>query len=83
MFPRGGFDARAKRRRSCKPGAMRDAIATLVHADPDKTIVMAFIAQLVAAGFARWEMLDDGDIELRFHSGEIFILAKNAVIRMA
>lgn len=44
---------------------------------------MTVAGQLVADGCAEWIMLDDGDIELSFHSGETFILAKRVVIRLA
>jgi hypothetical protein len=83
MIPRGGFDAKTSRRRLPRTAAARDAIAGLVHADPAKALVMDFIAQLVAEGFAEWEMLGDDEIELRFNNGETFILAKKVIIRMA
>lgn len=83
MFPRGGFDAKASRRRLCGTEVKSDVIAGLIHADPAKTLVMNFIAQLVAEGFAEWEMLNDGDIELRFNTGETFVLAEKVIIRMA
>ncbi|WP_281412645.1 hypothetical protein [Rhizobium ruizarguesonis] len=43
---------------------------------------MTFIGQLVADGFAVWEMLDSGEIELRFSTGETFILGEKAVVRL-
>jgi len=58
-------------------------IAALVHTDPDKAIVMTCIGQLVADGYAEWTMLDDGDIELSFNSGETFLLAERVIIRLA
>jgi len=30
-----------------------------------------------------WTMLDDGDVELSFNSGEIFLMAERVVIRLA
>ena len=50
---------------------------------PNKVFVMTAICQLVADGHAEWTMLDDGDVELRFNSGETFILAEKVVIRLA
>jgi hypothetical protein len=44
---------------------------------------MTAIGQLVADGHAEWIMLDDGDVELSFNSGETFILAERVVIRLA
>jgi hypothetical protein len=63
--------------------ATSDVIARLVHADPAKAFVMTCIGQLVADGHAQWTMLNDGDIELSFNSGETFLLAERAIIRVA
>jgi hypothetical protein len=43
---------------------------------------MKFIGQLVIDGFAEWEMLDNGEIELRFDTGETFILGEKAIVRL-
>ena len=43
---------------------------------------MKWLGRFVADGFAEWEMLDNGDIELRFDTGEIFILAEKAIVRL-
>ena len=61
---------------------MPDAIAGLSHADSAKAHVMKYIGQLVADGFAEWEMLDNGDIQLRFHTGETFILKETVIVRL-
>jgi hypothetical protein len=82
MFPRGGFDARTGRRRLRGTKATPDAIARFRHADRAKALVMTFIGQLVVEGFAEWEMLDNGEIELRFDTGETFILGENAIVRL-
>jgi hypothetical protein len=83
MFPRGAFDAMTKRETSCGTGATSDAIAGLVHADPAKALVMAYFRRLVADGHAEWRMLENGDIQLRLHTGEIFLLAKTMITRIA
>jgi hypothetical protein len=44
---------------------------------------MAAISQIVADGYAEWTMLDDGDVELSFSSGETIVLAERVVIRLA
>jgi hypothetical protein len=82
MFPRGGFDTRTSRRRLRGTKATTDALARLRHADPGKALVMKFIGQLVADGFAKWEMLDSGEIELRFDTGEIFNFGEKAIVRL-
>jgi hypothetical protein len=79
MFPRGAFDARTKRETSCGT----DTIAGLLHADPAKALVMAYFRRLVADGHAEWRMLENGDIQLRLHTGEIFLLAKTMITRIA
>ena len=59
------------------------AVARLSHGDPARTLVMKRFGQLVAGGFARWEMFDEGDIRLRLDTGETFLLAEKAIIRIA
>ncbi len=83
MFSRGGFGAKASRRRLCGTAAAPDKIAKLIHVDPAKARVMNFIGELVADGFATWALFDNGEIELSLRTGEIFILADKAIIRLA
>lgn len=83
MLPRGGFDAKASRERYCGTEASPDAIAALAHGDPAKALVLSYIAQLVAGGYAEWRPGDKGEIELRFGTGETFILADNVIVRVA
>lgn len=52
------------------------------HADPDKARVMAWIGALIRAGHAEWGMLGNGDIELRFMTGEVFHLGETAITRV-
>ena len=83
MFPLWDFDAKTSGRRLCGTKAMRDAIAGRFQADPAKTLVMKYFAQLVADGFAEWDMLDNEDIQLRFNTGETFLLTETVIIRLA
>jgi hypothetical protein len=76
-------DAETRRRRLCATKTTSDAIAEFVHADPAKALVMTRIGQLVTDGHAQWTMLDDGDIELSFNSGETFLLAERGIVRLA
>jgi hypothetical protein len=48
-----------------------DNIAGRFYSDPAKALVMAHIGQFVCDGYAEWTMLDNGDVELRFFSGEV------------
>jgi hypothetical protein len=63
--------------------AMRGAIASLIHADVVKALVMAYVGQLVADGYAEWDMLANGDVQLRCHTGEIFLFAETMIVRIA
>ena len=63
--------------------AAPDAIADLIHADTAKALVMNYIGQLVADGYAEWDMLENGDVQLRCRSGEIFLLAETVIVRIA
>jgi hypothetical protein len=83
MLPRGGFDAKASRERRCVTEATPDAIAALAHGDPAKALVLNDIALFVAGGYAECRRRDSGEIELRFDTGETFILADSVVVRVA
>ncbi|MEZ2132140.1 MULTISPECIES: hypothetical protein [unclassified Sinorhizobium] len=83
MFSRGGFDAKRRRRRLRGADATSGAVARPLHADPAKALVMACFDQIVADGFAEWMMLDNGDIQLRFNTGETFVLTETVIIRLA
>ena len=43
---------------------------------------MAHIGQFVHDGYAEWTILDNGDVELRFFSGEIFLLSDATMTRV-
>jgi hypothetical protein len=44
---------------------------------------MKYIGQLVAEGYADWAMLDNGEVEVRFTSGETYLLAETTILRLA
>ncbi len=48
-----------------------------------KALVLAYARQLVADGRAEWRLLENGDIRLRFPSGETFLLAETSITRIA
>lgn len=83
MFSRGGFDAKASRRKLPGTEEAIDALVTLAQDDPDKALVMRYIGQLVVDGYAEWAMLDNGEIEVRFTSGETYLLAETTILRLA
>ncbi|MDR6667112.1 hypothetical protein [Rhizobium sp. 1399] len=63
--------------------ATADAFDELSHADPARSLVMAYFNQLVIDGLAEWDMLANGDIRLCFPTGETFLLAETVIIRLA
>jgi hypothetical protein len=79
MSSRGGFDAKPSRRK--RPGA--EELVALAEGNADKALVMKYIGQLVADGHAEWDMLDNGEVEVRFASGEIYLLAATTILRLA
>ncbi|MET0679063.1 MAG: hypothetical protein ABW175_24960 [Bradyrhizobium sp.] len=83
MISRSGFDAKALGRKL--PGTEKavETFVALGQDQPDKALVMKYIGQLVVDGYAEWEMLDNGEVEVRFTSGEIYLLSKAAVLRLA
>ena len=44
---------------------------------------MSYIGRLVVDGFAAWEMLGNGEVEVRFTSGETYLLAESTILRLA
>ena len=82
MLARGAFDAKA-RRRKLPGGGEAFTIKALAKDDPDKALVMTCIGRLVADGVAVWQMLESGEIELRFNSGETYLLAETTILRLA
>jgi hypothetical protein len=76
------FDAKTNRRKRRGIKTMSDANARLFRPDPAKTLVMKHIGQLVADGFAEWDVLDNGNIRLRFYTGETFLLAETVITRL-
>ena len=45
--------------------------------------MVKYIARLVADGFAEWYRLDDVDIQLRFNTGETFLLIETVIVRLS
>jgi hypothetical protein len=82
MFSRGGFDANMNQRRLPRTKEAIDAVVALAKDNPDKALIVTYIGELVAEGFAAWEVLANGDIEVCFTSGETFLLAEDTILRV-
>jgi hypothetical protein len=83
MASLGDFDAKRSRRALSGTKVTPDAITAVSHADLAKMLVLKYVGQLVADGFAELDMLDNGDFQLRFNTGETFLLAETGIIRLA
>lgn len=83
MFSRAGFYAKLNRRRSPEDRRTIDALIACAHDDPDKLLVMRYISELFDAGFVELEAHDNGEVEARFMSGEIYLLSQTTLIRLA
>lgn len=82
MFPIGARDARTRRAKTGRTVADLDNIAGRFYGDPAKALVMIHIGQFVRDGHAEWTTLDNDDVELRFFSGEVFLLADPTMTRV-
>jgi hypothetical protein len=82
-FPFSLADDKKARRSLDGSDAAGVAIASPIHADPMKPLVMKYIGQLVAAGHAEWETRENGSVQLRCRTGEIFLLGETMILRVA
>ena len=81
-MPRSDHRPAARRRVGIQPEMTGAAWPEHGHGDPDKARVMAWIGGLIRAGHAEWGLLGNGDIELRFLTGEVFHLGETAIRRI-
>lgn len=81
MFLTGGLNAKTRCGKICAAAAPPDGVAARLYADPAKALVMFYLGQLVSDGYAEWSLLDNGDVELRFSKGDIFLLADTSITR--
>jgi hypothetical protein len=78
----GGLNAKTRREKIRGTAAALEGITGRVYADPAKALVVSYIGQLVGDGYAEWSLLDNGDVELRFFSGEVLLLADSSIARV-
>jgi hypothetical protein len=82
-FMSSGVGARMRQRKRCSTKAASQSINGLFLADPAKALVMTCMGRFVADGFAEWNVLDNEDIQLRFDTGETFLVTKGVIVRLA
>jgi hypothetical protein len=63
--------------------AVANKVAGMIFGDPAKAIVMSYVRQLVADDHAEWDLLANGEIEVRFRTGDSFIFGETTIIRIA
>jgi hypothetical protein len=80
MSPTGEVGTKAQHEKTY--GARPDNLTGRFAADPAKALVMSHIGQFVSDGYAKWSLMDNGDVELRFLSGEVFLLADTTITRV-
>jgi hypothetical protein len=82
MSPTGELGNKAQHERTFGTRLMPESLTGRFAVDPAKALVMSHIGQLVSDGYAEWSLLDNGDVELRFLSGEVFVLADTTITRV-
>lgn len=83
MFSRDESEVKASRRRLSGTEEAIHALVALAQGNLDKALIMTYIGRLVADGYAAWDILDNGEIEVRFMSGETYLLAETTILRLA
>jgi hypothetical protein len=83
MFRIGGVNGKIGRNEACGTLASAGGGLARFSDDPAKKLVMVYLSQFVADGYAEWHARDDGDFELRFATGEIFLMADTTMTRLA
>ena len=77
------FEAKNEHGKRVRAQATPAALGNGVETDPAKAYVMAHFRGLVADGLAEWQTLDDRIIRLRLNTGEIYLLKKTDITRIA
>lgn len=83
MTARGALKAKKKHGKRVRAQARPAVPVDGVEADAAKAHVMAHFRGLVGDGLAEWQTLDDGTIRLSLNTGEIYLLKKTDVTRIA
>jgi hypothetical protein len=63
--------------------AVANEVVGVIFGDPAKALVMRYVRQLVADGHAEWDLLANGEIEVRFRTGDGFIFGETTITRIA
>ena len=66
----------------CDASTALDIREGCLHSDPAKALVMRVLGDFVAQGLAEWKRRDTGEIELRWLTGETFLLSDTTIRRI-
>jgi hypothetical protein len=83
MHPRHALRAKRTREKRLLKKVTAETIADFAQTDSAKARMMAYFRELVAGGYAEWQMLENGTIRLRFKTGETYLLEKTTITRTA
>jgi len=81
-FRIGAVNGKIERDETCGALSSVDDAVPRLGDDPAKTLVVMYFSQFVNDGYAEWHARDDGDFELRFVTGEVFLLADSTITRL-
>jgi hypothetical protein len=81
FFTGDAFAKRGGAKSECQILVTPEDLATYA-CDDAKALVMSYVGQLVSGGYAEWRLLGNGDVELRFFTGEAFLLRDTAIMRV-
>ena len=77
------MNSEKQRERLCGTEIRPRKLSTCFREDPTKALAVKYFERLVARGLAEWDTPKNGDIHLRFCTGEIFLLADTFIVRLA
>jgi hypothetical protein len=83
MPARSALKAKKKHGKGVRAQARPAALANDAVAEAVKAQAMAHFRGLVAGGLAEWQTLDDGTVQLSLNTGEIYLLKKSDITRIA
>jgi hypothetical protein len=76
-FPRSLFG------QTHSPADSSTVLAVPECADSAKALVVSYFRDLVDDGFAVWTSLENGDIEVKFRTGEVYHLKETVIVRVS
>ncbi len=63
-------------------GRGRITVSVTINELEDKRLMIAYLDRMVQDGHAAWSQLDDGEVQLRTASGEVFRLGATLITRV-